>query len=193
MDIAYSRTNHSFFGLKDMKYLYLIAAMTFINNTEILFDFELQSNLSDWTIVNDGVMGGVSESDFAINADGNSVFSGKVSLDYNGGFASVRYNPEEIDVEKYESIVIRCKGKPNRYQVRAKSSWRERHSYIQYIEITEDWQELEVSMSDMYPQFRGYELEMPNYPKEKLGEFAILIGNKRYEDFQIEIDWIKLK
>ena len=167
--------------------------MALLTTPEVLFEFDKASDLSQWTIVNDGVMGGVSDSDLTINENGNAVFTGKISLDYNGGFASVRYNPDQIDVSPYEKIVIRCKGNPNRYQVRTKSSWRERHSYIQYIDITDEWQELEVIMKDMYPQFRGYELDIPNYPKEILGEFALLIGNKRYEDFEMEIDWIKLK
>lgn len=167
--------------------------MTVITTSKVLFDFDEKSNLSEWTIVNDGVMGGISESNLTLNKEGNAIFEGNVSLDYNGGFASVRYNPEPIDVSAYETLIIRCKGKPNRYQVRTKSSWRERHSYIQYIDITEEWQEIEVSLKDMYPQFRGYELDIPNYPKEILGEFAFLIANKRYEDFKMEIDWIKLK
>jgi hypothetical protein len=45
----------------------------------------------------------------------------------------------------------------------------------------------------MYPAFRGYEMDMPNYPKAVLDEFAILIGNKRYEEFELEIDWIELR
>lgn len=167
--------------------------MTSITSTHTLFDFNNDSNLKDWTIVNDGVMGGVSQSQMIINDDGNAFFSGKVSLDYNGGFASVRYNPETIDVNPYSKIVIRCKGPKNKYQIRTKSSNRERHSYIQYIEVHEDWQEIEVNMSDMQPQFRGRELDMHNYPVEQLSEFAILIGNKKYEDFALEIDWIELR
>ena len=176
-----------------MKYLIILTLMTLGNTSHTLFDFNQDSSLQDWTIVNDGVMGGVSQSEMIINADGNALFSGKVSLDYNGGFASVRYNPKTIDVKGYSKIVIRCRGPVNNYQVRAKSSRRERHSYIEFINVTEDWQEIEVDMAMMYPAFRGYEMDMPNYPKEELDEFAILIGNKKYEEFELEIDWIKLR
>ena len=91
--------------------------MTLLNSSHILFDFSKDSDLSDWTIVNDGVMGGISQSDLTINANGNALFSGKVSLVYNGGFASVRYNPRTIDVKGYSKLVIRCKGPANTYQV----------------------------------------------------------------------------
>lgn len=167
--------------------------MTLITSSYTLFDFGKKSSLSDWTIVNDGVMGGISDSNMIVNADGNALFTGTISLDNNGGFASVRYNPEAIDVSKYTKIVIRCKGPKNKYQVRTKSSIRERHSYIQYMEVSEEWKEVEIEMVDMYPAFRGYELDIPNYPKEVLDEFAILIGNKKYEAFELEIDWIELR
>lgn len=176
-----------------MHYISLLAIMTLITPTYTLFDFKKDSDLSNWTIVNDGVMGGVSQSDLNINSEGNAVFSGKVSLDYNGGFASVRYNTEPIDVNDYSTLVIRCKGLENQYQVRAKSSIEERHSYIQYIDVSEEWKEIEVDMAMMYPTFRGRRLDKPNYPKRSLSEFSILIGNKKNEEFSLEIDWIKLK
>ena len=180
-------------GYTYMNYLILFLHMSLITSSYTLFNFDKTSSLADWTIVNDGVMGGVSQSEMIINSDGNAFFSGSVSLDYNGGFASVRYNPKTIDVTEYSKIVIRCKGPANKYQVRAKSSSRDRHSYIQYIEVSDDWKEIEVDMETMYPAFRGYELDIPNYPKVELDEFAILIGNKKYEEFELEIDWIELR
>ena len=176
-----------------MHYITIFAIMTLITPTYTLFDFNKDSDISNWTIVNDGVMGGVSQSEMIINDDGHALFTGKVSLDYNGGFASVRYNPKTIDVKAYTTLVIRCKGPAKQYQVRTKSSTDERHSYIQYIDVSEEWKEIEVDMSTMYPTFRGRKLDMPYYPKEALSEFAILIGNKKYEEFALEIDWIQLR
>ena len=39
-----------------------------------------------WQVIDDGVMGGRSKGNFAINEEGNAVFEGTVSLDNNGGF-----------------------------------------------------------------------------------------------------------
>jgi hypothetical protein len=44
----------------------------------------------------------------------------------------------------------------------------------------------------MYPRFRGYRLDIPNYQGESLTEIAFLIGNKVRETFQLEIDYINL-
>ena len=55
-----------------------------------LFDFQAATNSPAWEVVNDDVMGGVSTSQFQLLTNGGAIFSGVVSLENNGGFASVR-------------------------------------------------------------------------------------------------------
>ena len=55
----------------------------------ILVDLADAAAVSTWTTVNDPVMGGRSTSTVAYG-DGGLVFSGTISLDNNGGFASAR-------------------------------------------------------------------------------------------------------
>ena len=57
-----------------------------------VFDFRRLDETSDWRIINDTVMGGVSRSRFEATEDG-AVFTGEVSLDRGGGFVSMR-SPE---------------------------------------------------------------------------------------------------
>ncbi len=40
-------------------------------DTMVLFDFNTKSNISDWKIVNDVVMGGRSNGSFKLNVDGH--------------------------------------------------------------------------------------------------------------------------
>lgn len=54
-----------------------------------LFDFGAAGSANGWSVVNDTVMGGVSSGRLVEN-DGALIFSGELSLDNNGGFASVR-------------------------------------------------------------------------------------------------------
>ena len=46
--------------------------------------------IDKWRIVNDGVMGGISKSNIYLNEVSNIIFAGNVSLENNGGFASIR-------------------------------------------------------------------------------------------------------
>ena len=55
-----------------------------------LFSFETPEAARRWQTVNDGVMGGRSDGRFQVNPEGNLEFFGMLSLENNGGFASVR-------------------------------------------------------------------------------------------------------
>ena len=57
---------------------------------EVLYDFSENSSLRYWSVVDDGVMGGVSQGSLRINYEGHGVFSGYVSLENYGGFSSIR-------------------------------------------------------------------------------------------------------
>ena len=61
-------------------------------NELVLFDFSQPDELP-WLPIDDAVMGGVSHSEMRIE-DGRAVFAGVVSLDFGGGFASVRSHPD---------------------------------------------------------------------------------------------------
>jgi len=158
-----------------------------------IFDFNNESDLSDWMVVDDVVMGGRSEGNFSIDDNGHGVFYGDVSLENYGGFSSIRYQFEPKIVAKYKHCVIRLKGDGKRYQFRTKSNIYERHAYIYYFETTGDWQTIKIPLHEMYPTFRGRRIDIPNYPAEQLEQIAFLIANKKAEAFELKIDWIGLE
>ena len=55
-----------------------------------LFDFSDPRAAEAWRAIDDRVMGGVSRSRLRHDRAGHAVFEGDVSLERNGGFASVR-------------------------------------------------------------------------------------------------------
>ena len=158
----------------------------------VLVDFTNEKSLRNWRVVDDVVMGGRSNGRLALDDNGYAVFSGKVSLENNGGFSSVRYTPDEYDVSTYNSIRLKVKGDGKRYQFRIKTDIYDYHSYIHYFDTTGDWQEIELPFSEFYPAFRGRRLNMPNYPGNTISEISILVGNKVAETFQIEIAQISV-
>ena len=79
--------------------------MFLVHGESILFDFDSEEKSGQWYIVNDGVMGGISESEITLNDDGTATFRGDVSLENNGGFASVRALVDEMNDTKIQ----RCK------------------------------------------------------------------------------------
>ena len=87
----------------------------------ILFDFQAPTSSPAWEIVNDNVMGGVSTSRFQMRTNGGAVFSGVVSLENNGGFASVRSSPARNDLTGCGCFVIRLRGDGHRYKFTART------------------------------------------------------------------------
>ncbi len=161
--------------------------------SSILFDFSEESDVSQWHVVNDGVMGGLSEGQLLLNQDGHGIFKGNVSLANNGGFSSLRFQFEAQDIRSYEHIIIRLKGDGKRYQFRVKDDQNQRHSYIQYFETSGEWQALKLKLTDLYPWSLGIPLRIPNYNGTSIGEIAFLIGNKKAESFELIIDKISLE
>lgn len=172
--------------------LFLFSSFLMYGNL-LIFDFSKDSDLTNWTVVDDIVMGGRSDGALEINDSGYGLFHGRVSLENNGGFSSVRYRLNQIDITGYTKLILRLRGDGKRYQFRVKTNSYDRHSYIYYFETTHDWQTIEIPLSAMKAAFRGRFLDMPNFQGKLLEEVAILIGNNESEDFKLEIDKISLE
>lgn len=159
----------------------------------LLFDFSSTDDWSGWEVENDVVMGGNSSSELERSVEGNAVFKGRVSLENNGGFASVQYHFEPKDIKGYKKAVILLKGDGKEYQFRIKSNLKERASYVYTFQTTGDWQTLEVPLHKMEPVYRGQKMNIPNFSADEIQEVRFLIGNKKEEDFRLEIDKIALE
>jgi len=175
-----------------MNFTFLILLITMLVTNDMIFEFNAESNISKWVILDDIVMGGKSDGNFTLNKKGNGVFSGVISLDNNGGFSSVRYRLDKKCLKKYSKFIIKIKGDGKAYQFRAKKNQYDSHSYIYTFQTTSDWQTIEIPFSEMYPAFRGRILNMKNYQGKQLQEIAFLIGNKKNESFKLEIDEIEV-
>lgn len=161
--------------------------------TFTIFDFKKNADISDWSIVDDVVMGGKSSGEFHVNQEGNGVFEGKVSLENNGGFSSLRYGFDPISTKMFSKVILKVKGDGKTYQFRVKDKSSNYYSYVIEFETSKDWQSIELELADMYPAFRGRKLNTVNFGSDTIEEIAILIGNKKEETFKLEIDSILLK
>lgn len=176
-----------------MKYLIFMIALNSLMNTLTIVDFTTKTNLSNWRVVDDVVMGGRSSGTFKINTDGHGVFEGEVSLENNGGFSSVRLAMEKTPIEGFTKVVIKLKGDGKQYQFRVKSKTQDYYSYIATFSTSGAWEEIAIPLADMYPSYRGRKLDLPNFSDTHLEELRFLIGNKKPEYFKLIIDKIELK
>ncbi|MDC8004148.1 CIA30 family protein [Aureisphaera galaxeae] len=163
------------------------------SNSMMLFDFKQDQALTNWRVVDDVVMGGRSDGKLYISKEGHGIFTGEVSLENNGGFSSARYRFETINTQELSKVALRVKGDGKSYQFRVKRSRSDYYSYIGYFKTSGSWETIEIPLATLYPAFRGRKLNMSNFPGDYIEEIAILIGNKKNENFRLEIDRITLK
>ena len=158
----------------------------------IIFDFNTKAQLNNWQIVNDGVMGGLSDSNMYINEDGIGIFEGQISLENNGGFASVRMSCNPTNIDGASKIRLHVKGDKKEYQFRLRTDSENFFVYTSPFMTSGEWEVIDLELSELYPVFRGRRLRRPNYAGQTFEEIGILIGNKKTETFRLEFDKIEL-
>ncbi len=160
----------------------------------IVYDFRDADRRGQWLIVNDGVMGGRSQSEFSFSEHHTAVFRGTVSLENNGGFASVRSTSREYALEEYTGIQIRLKGDGNTYQFRLRTNDRfDGIAYRYRITTREDeWMVVKIPFDRCEPVFRGRVLQgaAPLSPG-RIRQIGVLIAEKQAGPFRLEMDWIE--
>ena len=175
--------------------LNLLITFNTINLTaqDIISDFEKDIDIKKWFIVNDDVMGGVSESNFSINKDGRGIFKGYVSTENNGGFCSIRHSLSRKYIGNNNILKLKIKGDGKDYQLRIKANRNDYFSYVVTFKTTGEWEEIEIPLKEMYPSFRGRKLNMQNFNNNYFEQIAFLVGNKKNEKFKLIIDSITLE
>lgn len=158
---------------------------------EMIVDFKTPNG--EWRTINDGVMGGVSSSTMSIS-DGVATFSGVVSLENNGGFASVRSLPADHDLGEFDGVALRLRGDGKRYAFRLRTTDRfDGPSYQAMIEPDAgEWSELVIPFGDFEPVYRGRPVpgSEPLDPS-RVKTFGFLISGKQDGEFRLDIEWIR--
>lgn len=158
-----------------------------------LFDFTPpQPDLaSRWETINDGVMGGRSESSFA-STDDAAAFTGTVSLENGGGFASVRAPESAWDLGGSEGIRLRVRGDGRRYWFTVYTEPGGPISYRAPFQPPNEWTIVSVPFSSLTPYRRGEEVpDAPSFDPTQLRTLGILIADGQAGPFQLEVAWIR--
>ena len=158
-------------------------------NTEKLFDFSKESH-SEWFLVNDDVMGGVSQAQIQRINQSVMSFSGRLSLKNNGGFSSVRSFLPESALASFDGLTFKIRGDGRLYSVLV-TTQDPRISWQSEFETDEEWQIVTVPFDEMRMSVRGWKVK--NSPKivgSKVTSIGFIISDKNQEPFNLEIDWI---
>lgn len=159
-----------------------------------LLNYSVMKSNDKWRIVNDGVMGGLSSSSVSVNDD-KIIFTGNVSLENNGGFASLRSPVKNYNFENFSGIEIKIKGGGKRYSISMKeTSYFTGYFYTTTFETKKDeWMVVQLTFNQFKLYYYGREKNSNDkIPLNNIKEISLLIGDKQEGRFQSSIDYIKL-
>lgn len=161
----------------------------------MLFDFARPEAAQAWQPVNDGVMGGVSDGRFKITDQGTMEFYGTLSLENNGGFASVRSRRAELGLKPDDTLLIRLKGDGREYLLNLYvPSLRMAYSYRASIPTKAgEWTEVKIALKECYATSFGN--KVPNagpVDAPKVNSIGFMLADKKAGPFKLEIAWVKV-
>lgn len=162
---------------------------------EKLFVFTPPDAAKTWQAVNDGVMGGVSDGRFRITADQTMEFFGTLSLENNGGFASVRTRPADLGLESAVTVVVRVRGDGREYVLNLYTkNRRTAFSYRAPLPTTKgEWTEVRVPLVDFVPTSFGRQVQgMGPVEPGQINGLGFMLSDKKPGPFWLEIESIKV-
>jgi len=179
-----------------MKHIFFLIILflyhTMNSQTFDIINPEENVGLSNWDIVNDDVMGGISKSSLSLDEEKNLIFNGYLSLENNGGFASSRLYFNKETLTGVKAFKIKFMGDGNTYKLRLRQSDR-RASYSSNFESVKDqWVEVEIPVDEFEPTWRGYSYsDYPSMDMEKISSLGLQISDKQEGEFNLKIKYIK--
>lgn len=172
-----------------MNLLHLLLAATLAAGAPWVLDMTNTTERENWRAVNDGVMGGLSRGVIRTTDEGVR-FEGRISLENNGGFASLRRTMTKSDMSKYKGVRItyKCPGVKTAFSMEPNPVWYQ-PNYRTALAPTDEWTTVEVA----FKEFKGRQVGRPVNGKlngDKLShiyQFGFITDEKREVDFALEV------
>ena len=143
-----------------------------------------------WYVVNDGVMGGRSSSEMRHEEGDIAVFEGNLSLENNGGFASVRTEIAAGTLAGATALILRVRGDGKRYQLRLRMGRNfDGVAYGASFETTANqWTTVDLPFEAFRPTLRGF-VPRNAWPLDpaQVRQIGIMLTDKQVGPFRLEV------
>ena len=161
--------------------------------SQTIASFENPSDLRNWGVVNDSVMGGISTSRFEQTDDGNLLFQGVLSLENNGGFVSIRSRPDSFDLQNVEGFNIKARGDGRTYYLDLRVNGQTTSGSFRAAFPTEKniWTETFLPASEFVRQSFGRPFsDIPLNPSD-VNSIGFTLSDKNPGPFKLEIEYVR--
>ena len=155
-----------------------------------LADFHAAQPDLVWTAVNDNVMGGRSSGGFALTG-GRLLFRGEINTD-GGGFASIRTEPQQLDIGSHDGLKLKVRGDGRTYRFRVVTAGSDFAYMADFSTRKGEWEIIDLPFSAFQPSWRGRKLDRPPVKPSDITSIGFMIADKQDGEFALEVEWIKL-
>jgi len=161
-----------------------------------LFHFESALSVAEWSAIDDGVMGGVSRSRLRHDPAGHAVFEGVVSLEHNGGFASVRSRPRDLGAPGAVNYALDVRGDGKRYKLNLRTD--DTFDGVNYQAVFEPsagaWTLVQLALSGFRPTFRGRSVpDAPPLDPARVRQMGLMIADRQAGRFALAVRSIRVE
>jgi len=161
-----------------------------------LLDFEDAAEAALWRPVDDVVMGGISSSGLDLAEAGIARFSGRVSLEYNGGFASVRTPPRDWNTAGATAFILRVRGDGHAYKftLRTGDGFDGIQYQARFTPPAGEWTEVRLPIASFAATFRGRTVaDAPPLDPARVRALGLMISDRQAGPFELLVDRIAVE
>jgi hypothetical protein len=150
------------------------------------------SDINSWYVINDNVMGGISEGGMQQEDPGVGLFKGQLSLENRGGFSSVRTSVKPTALTEASGLQLRVRGEEGRLFTLLVASETMNGSWQKDFSTSSEWETIHIHFDSMQFYIRGWmPPSAPRINPEEIDIIGLMIKDKNEEAFRLEVDWIR--
>lgn len=161
---------------------------------QMVLDFGNTLTVKGWQAIDDRIMGGRSLSRPEYVDQVGLRFLGTVSLENNGGFASIRSPSGKWDLGSYQGLKLRLRGDAKTYKLSLRTDrFFDGVSYQTAFKTDSDlWQEIFLPFTAFLPTHHGIRLTtVAALDPSNITSFGLFIADRQEGPFQLDVAWIK--
>ena len=161
-----------------------------------LFAFSSAESVAAWSATDDRVMGGISRSRMRFDSAGHALFEGVMSLEQNGGFASVRALSKAPPIANVTHYLVEVRGDGKRYKLNIRTSGRfDAVSYqATFATVADTWAVVALPVNSFVATFRGRRvIDAPPLDAAKVNQVGLMIADSQDGPFQLAVRRISVE
>lgn len=165
------------------------------DSRQMLLNFEDSTSFKKWRAVNDGVMGGRSVGRYRLTDQKMLEFYGRLSLENNGGFASIRLPANDLKLREGDLLILKLKGDGRTYNMNLYTQGNlSGFSYRQSFKtLPNKLIEVRMPVENFVATWRGRVFPKQRLKPDEVAGLGFFLGDKKEGPFSLQLKSISVE